>query len=466
MMSLNYLFRVLLARKLMVLLVMVTVVALAGTITAMLPKTYKATAQMVLDYRGTDPVAGINSPTFLSPGYITTYLATQADIVMSRHTALLVIDSLGLARDEKTLQKFREDNEGNGDYKEWLAQRLLKQLDLDFARDSSVMNLTYKANTAQRAADIANAFAEQYRATVIRLKAEPLESAAAYLGQQVRELRESLEQAQRKLSSYQQKEGLVLGSAKVDMESERLNELSTQMLQVQAELAEAEARHRQLLRGRVSESPEVVGNALILALTTSLAAAQGRLEQLREKFEPAHPQYIAAQGEIDQLRRQIAQQTNSIRNSVGNALQALQMRADESRRAYESQKALVLRLRDPQDQLNVLAREVDNAQKAFDIAVQRLNQTRIEGQAKQSNITLLTRATPPFLPSSPRVLLYMLLAVFAGTMLGVGMALMAELFDRRLRTLTQLAQVTGAPILGVVRRSSGYGTGSTLLLPR
>lgn len=451
-MGLNYLLRVLLARKRIIFFTLAIVVSIAAAVTALLPRTYKATAQVVLDYRGTDPVAGINNPSFLSPGYINTYLATQADIVQSRHMALRVIDRLGLAEDPQALAKFREDNEGEGDFREWLAGRLLKKLDLDFARDSSVMNLTFKANSAQRAADVANAFAAQYRDTVIRLKTEPLENAANYLGEQVNELREKLEQAQRKLSSYQQREGIVAGSEKVDMEAERLNELSTQMLQVQAERMEAEARYRQLLRGRAAHAPEIVGNPLIQTLTSSMAVAEGKLAQLSQRYQPEHPNYQAAKREVDQFRAEIAQQVKAIRDSVGNSVKALQMRAADSRSAYEAQKALVLRLRDPQDQLNVLAREVENAQKAFDIAMQRLNQTRIEGQAKQTNISLLESAAPPFLPSSPRVVLYMVLAVFMGTILGVGLALLAELRDRRLRTPIQLAQVTGAPILFVVRR--------------
>lgn len=463
-MNLSYLLHVLYGRRGVFLATLGIVLALAVGISLLLPKTYKATSQVVLDYRGTDPVAGVTNPGYMSPGYLNTYIATQIDIITSRHTALRVVDTLGLARDPETIAQFNEQSEAKGDVREWLSTQLLKNMDVDFARDSSVMSVTYAASNPERAAALANAFADQYRAAVIKLKAEPLQNAATYLGQQVVSLREDLERAQRKLSAYQQREGLIAGNEKVDIEAERLNQLSGQMLDIQAQRMEAETRYKELQRGKIEDSPDIIANPLIQNLKLSLAAAEGRFAQVKERFMPVHPQYISSKAEVDQLRSELSGHMRATRNSVGNTLRAVKQRESEIRSAFEEQKALLLRLRDPQDQLNVLAREVENAQKAFDMASQRLNQTTIESRANQTNVSLLAHAAPPVFPNGPRLLIVLVAAVFLGTLLGIGFAFLAEMFDRRLRTADQLVRLTGAPVLSLKQRRSRRSIGGSMLL--
>jgi uncharacterized protein involved in exopolysaccharide biosynthesis len=58
-----------------------------------LPKTYKATASVLLNYKGMDPVTGLTMPGQLLPGY----MATQIDIISSKNVALRVVDRCKLA---------------------------------------------------------------------------------------------------------------------------------------------------------------------------------------------------------------------------------------------------------------------------------------------------------------------------------------------------------------------------------
>ena len=79
-----------------------------------------------------------------------------------------------------------------------------------------------------------------------------------------------------------------------------------------------------------------------------------------------------------------------------------------------------------------------------------LSQTRIEGQSEQSDISLLNPAVPPIQPAGPKVLLNTVLALFLGTLLGVGVALLAEMLDRRVRSETDLSDALQLPVLGSI----------------
>ena len=103
----------------------------------------------------------------------------------------------------------------------------------------------------------------------------------------------------------------------------------------------------------------------------------------------------------------------------------------------------------------MLRRDVETAQRAFESISQRASQSTVESQNSQSNIALLNAATPPTEPSKPRVLLNVLVSIFLGTLLGVGLALMLELANRRVRSADDLAEALDLPVLGAIAAAGG-----------
>ena len=71
-------------------LTLLITVALALGVSLVLPKTYKATSTLLLNYKGVDPLTGLAMPGQLLPGY----MATQVDIIGSKNVALRVVDQL------------------------------------------------------------------------------------------------------------------------------------------------------------------------------------------------------------------------------------------------------------------------------------------------------------------------------------------------------------------------------------
>ena len=81
---------------------------------------------------------------------------------------------------------------------------------------------------------------------------------------------------------------------------------------------------------------------------------------------------------------------------------------------------------------------------------QRASQTNIESQTNQTNIAVLNPATAPADRSKPMVLLHIRVSIFLGTLLGVGLALLLELSNRRVRSAHDLAEALELPVLGTI----------------
>jgi capsular polysaccharide biosynthesis protein len=93
---------------------------------------------------------------------------------------------------------------------------------------------------------------------------------------------------------------------------------------------------------------------------------------------------------------------------------------------------------------------VVTAQRNLDAVNQRLAQSSLESLAQRTNVVLLTLATEPLRPSSPKLRLNLSIALFLGALLGVGAALALELRDRRIRSAEDLTVFLGVPLLGTL----------------
>jgi len=455
---------ILLARKKIILTTLLVTVALALGFSLVQSKTYKATASVLLNYKGVDPLTGLTMPGQLLPGY----MATQIDIISSKNVALRVVDTLRLASSPVVIQQFNDANEGKGSVRDWLADLLLKKLEIVPSRESSVVEISFKGADPQFAAAVANAFADEYQKITVRLKTEPAKKASAYFNEQTKQLRDNVEAAQARLSKYQQEKGIVsLDANRVDVELSRLSDLSAQLVGAQSAAMEGNSRQAAANASALG-SPDVANNVLIQTLRSNLALAEGKFADTSQRYGNNHPQYKAAKAELDKVRAELAAATGTVSRSVGANAQVLRQREADLREAVAQQKVKVLELNRARDELGVLLKDLDSAQRAFDAASQRFSQTRIEAQSEQSDISLLNPAVAPTEPASPRVLLNTLVAILLGTILAVGLALLLELLNRPLRSASDVKDMLGIPVLGTIewRPAQGRAGIRGLMRPR
>jgi succinoglycan biosynthesis transport protein ExoP len=226
-----------------------------------------------------------------------------------------------------------------------------------------------------------------------------------------------------------------------------LNELSTQLVVVQGQLTEALSRRQQAQVGRGGDSPDIIGSPLIQNLESSISQAEVKMSEVAERLGENHPQYQSAKTELAKLRGQLEVHVRVASQSVSGTARILQRREIEVRAALQAQKKRVLELNQTRDQLAVLTREVDAAQRAYEVSVQRFNQTSLEGHANQTDVAILTKAVAPTKPSGPKVLLNTAMAVFGGLLLGAALSFIVELLNRRLRSVEDFVDALGVPVL-------------------
>lgn len=444
-MSIQQFLLILKARWMAILAVFVIVVVTAVTLSFVLPKKYLATTTVLVDVKSSDPIYGAFMQAQLLPGY----MATQVDVITSDRVAQRVVRMLGLDKDPAALELWREQAKGEGNPVSYFADALQKQLEVKPSRESSVITINFTGLDATFAAKVANAFARAYIDTDLELKVDPAKENASWFGARTSQLRGQLEAAQNRLSAYQREKGIVGTDDRLDVENARLAELSTQLSLAQAQRADSSSRKSQA-SGNMETSADVLANPVIQALRTDVVHQEAKLKEMAGQLGVNHPQYQRTQAELEMLKSKLNLEMRQIANSVGSTNVASSQRESEIRAAVDAQKKRVLALKAQHDEVAVLQKDVENAQRAYDMVGQRLSQTSLESQTQQTNISVLTPAEPPLKHSSPKLMLNTLLAIFLGSLLGIGVALILELNNRRIRSSEDLSDALGVPVLAVL----------------
>ena len=439
------------ARIWIFLAVFLTIVVGAVALSLLLPKKYTASATMVLDSKGIDPVFGVMMPAQMMPGYI----ATQVDIIRSHRVATEVVRALRLSESSGARQQWMEATEGKGSVEDWFASILLSNLDVKPSRESSVIEISFSGADPRFAAIVANAFAEGYQRINLALRVEPARQSSAWFDERLQQLRKSLEDAQGKLNDYQREKGFTAQDERLDLESSRLNELSGQYTAAQAQAADASSRVRQvnefLARGASAETiPDVLANPLVQNLKSTLALTEGRLQQTTSQLGGNHPEVRRLEADIASQKAKLKSEISQAAASLSNSAKIAQKREAELRNALADQKTRFLKLNQGRDQLQILMKDVESAQRAYDTAAQRFQQTNLESQASQTNVAILNRAVPPIVPSFPKLFLNVIIAILLGAALGIAVVLVIELLNRRIRSAQEMAVATNAPVLGIL----------------
>ena len=429
------------------------------------PKSYLANASLVVDTRNEQSLSDAFN-VLASARERAGYLQTQVDILTSHKVALRVVTDLDLAAAPNAQQQYAEQADDSGSIEDWLAARLLQGVDVRTTQ-SSVIDVSFLGTDPQTAADVANGFAQAYMDTVLELRVEPTRQAAEWFDEQLKTLRADLESAQARVTEFQRLHGIVSADESLDVEFARFADLSRQLLEAQ-QLSLTRRTREQQIRDTLADGasleqlPEIQSDEQIRRLKLDLVAGESRLETLATQYGSNYPEYQRQLAENASRRGALEAAMRIVADTAASQSEESERREGEIRAALDIQRSRLLELRNGRDELAVLAGNVQIAQRAYDTAMQRFVVSQVESRASQANVALLNPATAPAGPYRPNVPLNVAMSLVVGLLLGIGLAVVRELADRHVRTLTDLDYGPEIPQLGTL---SAWKRPSRLLLP-
>jgi len=463
-------------------------ILIAGITTYLTPKMYSATTLVNFEFKSANPI-DINGRSLDAD----TYIFTQIDIINSKTVAQKVEDGLTEYEKERLVTAFHAEISIIGRYWRkiknigkmmfpsedastaevaldqdekqtlnmqssygWLAQLIGSNLEVVPRFKSRIVEITYSSTDPRIAALMANRFAEAYVATNLQMTIDPARKTAAWFDEQLKSLRQKLEEAQSKLTAYQQKEGIVSSNERLDTESARLQELSSQLVSAQQVTRNAVTEQKKLQEVLGNDSSlmtfgPVFSNPVVKSIKREIREFEGRLVKLSASLGANHPTYRRAKSELQAARQRLRAEVAVIRDGINNNADLTEAREDALSESLARQKQLVLDLKKEHDKIAVLQRDVASAQSTYNGALTQLNITRMQSMVDQTNVAIVDTAIVPRRPSSPELKKYVILGALAGLLLGIGITVLLEILVRRVNSKDDITVELGIPLLGHIK---------------
>lgn len=416
------------------------------------PRQYKAQASVMLDVKSADPVDGDVIPAL----GVASYMATQVDLLRSERVLRRALALLRAHESPIAIERWQEETGGQGDMLTWLSEVTLRRLEVQPSRESNVINFAYLGATPEVAAEVTQAITKAYIDTNVEIRVDQAKQYTNLFDGRARQLREAVEAAQQKLSKAQQEAGLLVSDERLDFETGRLADLSSQVLAAQVSAGESGAR-TEMSRGSGGKMQEVLNSPLLSTLTAGLVAEEARLADLSTRLGDNHPDLAKARANVAQLKKRIEEETQRVVGGVAVTDRLASTKLAQLRAAYDAQRARVAQLKTLRDRFTVLQRDVDNANQAYSQAVAKAAQIEFQSQARQSNVTVIRAATLPSRAASPNLRSGLLMSLVGALLLGVVVALTVEWFDQRVRDESDVTALLGRPFLGVLPDAGAAG---------
>jgi polysaccharide biosynthesis transport protein len=438
-MSLQQVYLVLLAHWRTSLLIFACLVAISVVVIKKMPRTYTATATLILDYRTNDRMAPQEFPT----GMIGSYLATQIEVLRSSDILDPVINRLELTKDPEFMAGYAPKN---GSLLSWAREALRAKLEIGSGQyGSQLIHITAMSRNPERAAQLADAVAGEFETQQVRRLTEPASERAKRYGGEVQLLADQVNVIQAKIAAVRRNSGLTdLTASQTDSDTAALANLETRYLEAQNARRNAEVR----LSAESAAGSENGSTPAIQALRTQLNTYASQMAQLRTIYGSQHVKVLELQNQIDATQRALDATVSSHVANASTDLAAARELEAKLRTAVDQQRAKLMQARTVQDESQKLLLELDSAQTAYKTALGELNRVQVTASGQYTNISVMSHAEVPVRPASPKSMKLFLLAVIAA--LGAGVAIPFAwdmLLDRRIRCADDVANDLRLPLL-------------------
>jgi capsular exopolysaccharide synthesis family protein len=387
------------------------------------------------------------------------FVATQVGLLKSRSVAQRAAQQLDLANNPDVVpQDATASNRLAG-----ATAVVAKNLRVITPEEGQLIEFSFDSTSPELAASVANAIADGFINSAIQRRYESSAYARNFLERQINKTRSDLERSERSLVAYAQQQGIIntadpngqLGSGDTNsLQGESLIALNQALAAATAKRVAAEGAYRQALA--TGPTTEVVASTQ--PLQQQLATLQADYQQKRTFMKPDHPDMISLRSQIDELQRQIRQQTSQVSSSRSNSLLADYRAALSAERALQARvnqlKGAVLDLRGRSIKYTILQREVDTNRTLYDGLLQRYKEIGVAGGVGLAPVSIVDRAEPPGTPFKPKLFLNLIFGLSLGLLAGIGGAIGFEFINDTIKSREDVRKKLALPCLGTVPRSA------------
>lgn len=402
------------------------------------------------------------------------YYATQFEILKSRELSEKVIEKLDLMSHPEFDGK-QKSSRFNFSWRNWLplpdqpekapsreakwdslVSAFMSRLTISPVRKTQLVNINFEAFDPTLAAAVANTLANVYIESHLEARLEMTSVATDWLTRQLDSLKMKVNEAERRLQNFREKEDLINLEGVRTLSSKEMQEIISNLVSVRERRAKAENLYKQVLteknkdNGSFESIPDILNHKLMQGLKASEAAAERKLAEFSKRYGPKHPKMIAVKTELTAIKENLEKQILSIVNGIESDYNIALKNENTLTEAMKVSRKKIQVINRKEFQLRELEREVETNRKLYDTFFTRFQEASATSDLQSVNARIMDRAVVPRAAAKPRKKLTLILALIVSLMLGVFLAFLLEFLDNTFKNRTDLEEKLGKSILGIL----------------
>ena len=315
--------------------------------------------------------------------------------------------------------------------------------------------------SAEKSAELANAVADQYRVDQLEAKLETTQRATNWLLERVSGLRDEVSEKERRVEEYRSESGL-LAAAGTSLTEQEIASLSAQKIQQEAALNRARARFENVRRAQASGTgvdslTEVLSNQVITDLKSQQALVLRRQADLESTLGSRHPDLIRVRSEAADIQRAIDSEVQKIITTLENEVRSAQDEVTKLNTAIGRARGQLITNNRNQVRLNELERDAEASRVLYEDFISRAKETGEQDDLAEADARILSSASVPDSPSSPQTAINLALGIILGGLVGMGLAMFAEMFDMHVSSTEDVERKLRSKSLGSIPFISARG---------
>ena len=397
------------------------------------------------------------------------YYQTQFEILNSRKLADRVIQELDI-RNHEEYDPAKNKGFNYKDYipfmpppepaseeriRQSVTNKFFSNLTITPIRNTQLVDITFESADPGLAYKVANALGNAYINSHLEARLELTQKASSWLTDRLGGMSEDLQKAEEALRAFQERENLVDVSGVQTLTAKELDDQTGKLVDARKVVGSTKSQFEAAgdVNGPYKEAWEALRGVLDDKLAQNLkqeeAGAQNAFDEVKKRYGPKHPKYIAARSNMDSA-------TAAYRARVVSMVSGFE---DLYRQALSNQREIEAELRVSKRQiqdinrksyeLSQLQREVKTNRQLYDMFFQRFQETS-QTDFAAANARFVDVAELPFSPVKPRKTLIVGLAGILSVIIGVLIALLRAALDNTIRVAEELEEKLGQHVLGVV----------------
>ncbi|MDX1952946.1 MAG: polysaccharide biosynthesis tyrosine autokinase [Verrucomicrobiota bacterium] len=448
--------RIIRIRKTVILAVFLLVVITTTAVTFILPETYMSSTRIQVEKDTSNIATLLQMPQ--ASGYDPYFVNTEFEKIKSTKVLNKVIEDLGL----NEVWSKRYGTEGKLKTHESY-QLLKKQIDVQQARNTSLIDIRAYSEDKKEAAAIANRIAQVYRETRMEKQLEFSRTGIEALKKEFDTQSEKVKSAQEEVDKLRKELKISdVGDAylQTTVESETVRNMERDRIRAHQDFVTLNTLYEQL----VALNPATLRQAIPTAypdpaldrLLTDYAKTEQQYTIAKNDYGQEHPEVIRLLSLLSNINSQIEGRLDGIMKGLSAQVTARKATLDMLTESVENAKKEDTEMTAKYRPYFIAKRDLETQQRIRESIHLRILQETVDQKIPKSGaVEIVIPAEEPTKPVRPNIGMNITLGVLVGLIMGFGLAFFIEYLDTSVKTIDDVERTLGSPVLGVIPQNVG-----------